>query len=311
MERYDIVIAGGGLAGLTAALFAARQGHRTLALVAGTPGGHLATVDRIEDFPGFPEGVPGYELCPLVEEQAASAGAAFAMAEVERLSAAGADWRVTTSAGDYLARAVIVATGARFRPLGLPGEERLLGRGISHCASCDGPLLRGQPAAVVGGGDEALHEALTLIEHRAPVHLIVEGEELTGQRTYQERLLARPDVQIHRRATVEALLGDDALAGVRLRETTSGTTTEIAVAGLFVYAGRLPNTEFLQGLLPLDETGHVPTDLRMRTALPGLLAAGDARRHATGQAVAAAGDGATAASAAHQYLLDAAWPVER
>ena len=171
MDDYDLVIVGGGLAALTAGLFAARYGHSTLVLVAGVPGGHLASIEKIEDFPGFPEGVAGYDLGPLVQEQAAQQGAEFQLAEVQRLEAHDHDWLVVTDDGGYWARAVVVAAGSRPRELGIPGEGRLRGKGVSHCASCDGPLFRDRVVGVVGGGDSALQEALTLADHAAQVLL--------------------------------------------------------------------------------------------------------------------------------------------
>jgi thioredoxin reductase (NADPH) len=302
MDSYDVVIAGGGLAGLTAGLVAARHGLATLVLVAGVPGGHLTSIERIEDFPGFPDGVAGYELCPAVQEQAANQGAEFRMAEVQALAAAGADWLVSASDGEYRARAVIVATGARPRALGIPGEERLRGRGVSHCASCDGPLYRGRAVGVVGGGDSALQEALTLASYAERVWLFHRRAALSGQQTYQRRVLADARIAVQFNTVVEEVLGDEAVTGVRTRDVTTGAEARVDLAGLFIYAGLEPNTAFLRGLLPLDETGRVPTDAWMRTARPGLFAAGDVRRDAAGQAITAAGDGATAAIAAHRYL---------
>src|SRR5919199_5512294 len=196
---YDIVVIGGGVAGLTAGLFAARYGHSTLVLEATVPGGHLINVEKIEDFPGFPEGIAGFDLCPLVQEQAQSQGAQFELAEVEALEPDGADgpdaveaagagaWRVVTGQGSYRARAVIVAAGSRPKPLGVPGEDRLYGRGVSHCATCDGPLFRGRVVGVAGGGSAALQEALTLANHAAHVIVFNQEASFSGQETYRRR----------------------------------------------------------------------------------------------------------------------------
>lgn len=304
MDDYDVVIVGGGLAALTAGLFAARYGHSTLVLVSGVPGGHLASTELIEDFPGFPEGVAGYDLCPAVQEQAANHGAQFRMAEVERLDADEQGWQVVTGAETYQARAVIIATGSQPRTLDIPGEERWQGRGISHCATCDGPLFRGRVVAVVGGGDSALQEALTLANHAAQVLLLHRGDAFSAQQVYQDRVLQHPTIQVRYRTDVEAILGDDTFAGIRVRDGRTGEVTDVAVASLFIYAGLQPNTAFLAGLLPLDKSGHISTDLWMRTVQPGLFAAGDIRQDAAGQAITAAGDGATAAIAAHRYLAE-------
>ncbi len=306
-SRYETVIVGAGLAGLTAGLFAARQGHSTLVLEAQVPGGHLVNIHKIEDFPGFPEGVAGYELCPLVQEQAASQGAEFALATVERIEPADEAWRVLTSDGTYHAGAVIVASGSRPRPLGVPGEERLTGRGVSHCASCDGPFFRGGTVGVVGGGDSALQEALALTEYAARVIILHRSAGLTAQQTYRQRALAHPAIEVRSNMAVTEVLGEGTVSGVRLRDA-AGTESVLALAGLFVYVGLAPNTACLRDLDVLDASGRVPTDGWMRTARPGLLAAGDTRSDSAAQAITAAGDGATAAIAAHRYLADGAWP---
>jgi thioredoxin reductase (NADPH) len=307
LGSYEIVIVGAGLAGLTAGLFAARQGRSTLVLETQVPGGHLVNVHKIEDYPGFPAGVAGYELCPLVQEQAASHGAEFRLAEVERVAPADGAWRVATADGAYQARAVIVASGSRPRPLGVPGAERLAGRGVSHCASCDGPFFRGGTVGVVGGGDSALQEALALTEYAARVIVLHRGAALTAQQTYQQRALAHPAIEVRYNMAVAEVLGGDTVSGVRLRDGT-GAESELALAGLFVYVGLAPNTACLRDLGVLAPDGRVPTDTWMRTARPGLLAAGDIRTDSAAQAVTAAGDGATAALAAHRYLADSAWP---
>ncbi len=303
MDTYDVVIVGGDVAALTAGLFAARHGHSTLVLVAGVPGGHLANTEMIEDFLGFPEGVAGYELCPAVQEQAANNGAQFRMAEVERLERAEQGWRVVSDAGTFRARAVIIATGSRPKALDLPGEERWHGKGISHCASCDGPLFRGRTVAVVGGGDSALQEALTLANHVARVLLLHRGTAFSAQQVYQQRVLQHPTIQVRYRTVVEAILGEEAFTGVRVRDGQTGEAMDVAVAGLFIYVGLQPDTAFLEGLLDLEASGHIPTDAMLRTALPGVFAAGDVRQGAAGQAITAAGDGAVAAIAAHQFLV--------
>jgi thioredoxin reductase (NADPH) len=306
MDTYDVVVVGGGLAALTAGLFAARYGHTTLVLVADVPGGHLASTEMVADFPGFPAGVAGYELCPAVQEQASTHGAEFRLAAVERLVADEAGWCVVTGAETYRAHAVIIATGSRPRALGLPAEERWHGRGISHCASCDGPLFRGRVVAVVGGGDSALQEALTLANYAAHVLLLHRGAAFAAQAVYQRRVQQQPTIEVRYPTRVDAILGDQALTGIRVRDRVTDTVTNVAVAGLFIYVGLRPNTAFVADLLPLDQSGHIPTDIWMRTVLPGVFAAGDVRADSAAQAITAAGDGATAAIAAHRYLAERA-----
>ncbi len=304
---YEVIVVGAGLAGLTAGLFAARHGHSTLVLESQVPGGHLVNVHQIEDFPGFPAGVAGYELCPMVQEQAARFGAEFRLAEVDRVERDDGCWRVASSDGAYGAQTVIVASGSRPRALGVPGEERLLGRGVSHCASCDGPLYRGRAIGVVGGGDSALQEALTLAEHAATVSILLRGRALSAQQSYQQRVLSTPAVDVRYGAVVEEILGDEVVSGVRVREAASGAVARLELAGVFVYVGLEPRTEFLQGQGVLEPNGRVPTDAWMRTARPGLFAAGDVRAESAAQAITAAGDGATAAIGAHRYLVSGAW----
>lgn len=302
MDDYEAVIAGGDLAGLTAGLFAARHGHTTLVLVAGVPGGRLVNAERIEDFPGFPDGVAGYELCPAVQEQAERQGAQFRMAEVQGLEARGRDWIVVTDGGRYRAKAVVIATGSHPKGLDIPGEERLRGKGVSHCASCDGPLFRGREVAVVGGGDSALQEALTLANVAARVIVFHRGGGFSAQHAFQRRVLEHPTIDVRYHTVLEEIVGDAAVEGVRARDVRTGEDARVGVAGVFVAVGLEPNTAFLRGVLPLDASGHIPTDGWLGTVLPGVFAAGDVRRDAAGQAITAAGDGAAAAIAAHRYL---------
>lgn len=304
MADYDLIILGSGLAGLTAGLFAARQGLSTLVLESNIPGGHLISIEKIEDFPGFPDGIAGYDLCPTVQRQAADQGAQFQRAEVERLEADSGFWRVVTAEERHGAKAVIVATGSSLKELGAPGEAKLMGRGVSHCASCDGPLYNGQTVGVVGGGDSALQEALTLANYAERVLLFNQGEAFSAQQTYQQRVLANPKISPRHQAVIEEVLGDDTVAGVRVRDLASREVSQVDLSGLFVYIGMQPNTSLLRDLVTLSKTGHVPTDARMRTELPGLFAAGDIRQDSASQAITAAGDGATAAIAAHCYIKE-------
>lgn len=306
MPDYDIIVVGGGLAGLTAGLFAARAGRSTLVLEPAVPGGHLLNIQKIEDFPGFPDAVSGYELGPNAQMQAMNHGAEFAMAEVQALTRAddnpSGGWLVTTADGEHRAGAVIVASGSHARALGVPGEERLVGRGVSHCASCDGPLFRGQTVGVAGGGDSALLEALTLVEHVGKVLVFHRGDTFAAQQTYRQRVEDERKIEVCWRTEVREILGEAEVTGVRVQDLAADAERTVELGGLFVYVGLAPNSGFLEGLLTLDEDGRIPTDVWMRTELPGLFAAGDVRRDSASQAITAAGDGATAAIAADRYL---------
>jgi thioredoxin reductase (NADPH) len=302
MADVDVVVAGGGIAGLTAGLTAARLGRSTLVLTGGAPGGLLLSINEIEGLPAFPVGVPGYELCPLAEEQAAAAGAAFRPDEVHGLARHSNGWHVATSDGDVTACAVVLATGARLRALGVPGEERFLGKGVSHCASCDAPLLHGRTVGVVGGGDSALQEALTLADAVGRVVLIHRGRTLSGQETYRRRVAEHDRIEIRYGAAVDEVFGDDAVAGVRICDVDTGATAELELQALFVYVGLEPNTALAADGMQCDPGGLLVTDAELRTTLPGVFAAGICRRGTAGRAAAAAGDGATAAAGAHRYL---------
>ena len=304
MSDYDVVIVGSGLAGLTAGLFAARQGLSTLILESNIPGGHLLSIEKIEDFPGFPDGIAGYDLCPTVQRQAGDQGAEFGRAEVIGLEAQDRLWSVVTNEERHRAKAVIVATGSRLKNLDVPGEEKLMGRGVSHCASCDGPLYNGQTVGVVGGGDSGLQEALTLANYAERVFLFHGGEKFSAQQRYQQRVLGNTKILPRYRTTVEEILGDDRVAGVCAHDLASGESSKVDLAGLFIYVGLQPNTALLKDLVRLSDTGHVLTDNRMKTERDGLYAAGDIRQDSASQAITSAGDGATAAIAAHRYIKE-------
>ena len=304
MADYDLIIIGSGLAGLTAGLFTARHGLATLVLESNIPGGHLISIEKIEDFPGFPDGIAGYDLCPTVQSQAADHGAQFQRAEVLSLEAQDRMWSVATEEGRHRAKAVIVATGSSLKDLGVPGEAKLMGRGVSHCASCDGPLYNGQTVGVVGGGDSALQEALTLTNYAERVMVFHREETFSAQAAYRQRALSNSKIFPRYQAVVEEILGEDVVNGVRVRDLTSGEISHVDLAGLFIYVGLKPNTEFLKNLLRLSETGHVPTDAWMKTERPGLYAAGDIRQDSASQAITSAGDGATAAIAAYRYIKE-------
>ena len=304
---HDLVIVGGGVAGLTAGLTSARSGWKTRVLTGASLGGHLLSIERIDGYPGFPEGVPGYDLCPIIQEQAVAAGAEFAAAEATGLHAEDGRWRLTTSQGDLRARAVVIATGTTLKTLGIPGEEQLRGKGVSHCASCDAPLLRGRIVGVVGGGDSALQEALTLAQHAARVIILHRGTAFSAQAAYVQQVQRNPKIEVRFGTVVEEAIGDGGLKSVRTRAVADGKTGEIELAGLFVYVGLAPATTLLDGVLALDASGRIPVNGEMRSGVPGLFAAGTVRSGSAGRAASAAGDGATAALSADRYLKDGTW----
>jgi thioredoxin reductase (NADPH) len=306
---YDVIIAGGGIAGLTAGLQCARVGRKTRVLTGPTLGGHLLSIEHIDGYPGFPDGIPGYDLCPMIQEQATAEGAEFDAAEVTSLGPHEGRWRMTTGAGDLWARTVVIATGTTTKTLGIPGEEHLRGKGVSHCASCDAPLMRARNVGVVGGGDSALQEALTLAQHAARVIVLHRGTSFSAQAAYCRRVREQPKIEVRFDTIVEEVLGNGVLTGVRTRTVSDAKTAELELAGLFVYVGLAPATAWLNQLVDLDPSGRIVTDSAMRCHQPGMFAAGTIRSGWAGRAAAAAGDGATAAIAADRYLRDGGWPA--
>jgi thioredoxin reductase (NADPH) len=243
----------------------------------------------------------------MTQDQAVAAGAEFMMSSLERIDSHDAKWHLTTGEGDILARAVIFAMGSTLKKLDVPGEERLHGRGVSHCASCDAPLLRNRIVAVVGGGDSAMQEALTLAEFASKVILLQGGEALTGQASYRDRVTAHPNIEIRFGTTVNEILGDATVTGLRTRDAPNGGVADLEAAAVFAYVGLQPNTAFLEGWMDLDAAGHIPTDDCTRTEMTGVCAAGNVRSKSPHRAVSAAGDGANAAIAVDRYLTDGSW----
>jgi thioredoxin reductase (NADPH) len=302
MRDFDLVIVGAGVAGVTAAMFAARYGLTVVVVDQLGVGGQISRAEKIENFPGFPQGIGGHELGPLLHEQAEAAGAEFALDTVERLEVSG-EHRIVHGAAEALrAPSVILAAGSGLRSLGIPGEEKFLGNGVSHCASCDGAFFAGREVCVVGGGDSAIDEALVLAEHASRVTVFHRGKSLRAQRALLDKASATQKIEIALETTVEEILGEHAVTAVRLRAAGSATSGVQNTSGVFVYVGLEPNTTFLQGVLRLDPTGHIETDILMQTSVAGVFAAGDIRKNSVAQLAAAAGDGATAAISAFRYL---------
>ena len=304
---FDIIVAGGGIAGLTAALTAARLGRKTLVLTGNVLGGHLLNIEKIDGYPGFPEGVPGFDLCPIAQEQAIEAGAEFAMSEITGIEPAETGWQVATSDATYRCRAVILATGTRLREIGVPGESLLRGKGVSQCASCDAPLLSNRAAVVAGGGDSALQEALTLADHCSSVTVVHHGESLTAQASYRELAMQKPNIATLPNSEIVEITGADAVESVRVKSLTTGDTSVLDCAAVFVFVGLEFNSSYVADASLLDADGAIVTDTALRTALPALFAAGTVRAGSSARAAAAAGEGATAALSADRYLASGQW----
>jgi thioredoxin reductase (NADPH) len=291
---------------MSAGLTSARLGRQTLVLT-GDVLGQLVSIAKVEGFPGFPDGVPGYDLCPMLQEQAVASGAEVMMTSLERIHPQGAKWRLMTGAGDILARGIILATGSTLKKLNVPGEQRLTGKGVSHCASCDAPLLRNRIVAAVGGGDSAMQEALTLAEFASKVILLHRARVLTGQACYRDRVTAHQRIDIRFNTVVDEILGESTVTGVRTHNASTGAGCDLEVAAVFAYVGLQPNTASPKERMGLDAAGRIATDASMRTEIPGVCAAGNIRCSSPHRAASAAGDGATAAVALDRYLSDGAW----
>lgn len=300
-----VVIIGSGPAGLTAALYAARANLEPLVVRGLQPGGLIATTAEVENYPGFVEGIGGFELADNMEKQAARFGARFMDTLVTSIDAAQQPFVLHTDSGEPIsAETIIVSTGASPRKLGVPGEERLANRGVSYCATCDGFFFRGKKVVVVGGGNSALDEGLFLTRYVDELIIVHRRDSLRADPILQERAFSNEKVRFIWDSTVEAILGDEKVSAVRIKNLKTGATSELAVDGVFPYIGHVPNTNLFKGLLTLDEGGYIVTDGRQRTNVPGIFAAGDVVDHIYRQAITAAGEGCKAAMEATWFLAE-------
>lgn len=302
-KHYQVIIVGGGPAGLSAGLYATRAGLSTLLIEKGILGGQITTTDIVENYPGFPEGISGFELGRLMAEQAAKFGLEILNAEVLEVQVSGPDKMVNTSAGDYVAQALILASGSNYIELDVPGGE-LVGKGVSYCATCDGPLFKNKVVAVVGGGDTGITEALFLAKLAAKVIVIELLPKLGATKVLQQRAFANPKMEINCDTVVESIVGNGRVRGLKLRNVKTGEVSSLEVDGVFVAVGLRPNTGYVKGLLALTPGGFIPVNDSMETEIPGVFAAGDIRYNSVRQVVTAAADGAVAALSAERYLSE-------
>lgn len=305
MKMYDAVVVGEGPAGITAAMYLARSGCSVMLFEQLTPGGQILLTEVLENYPGFPKGVKGYELADLMAEQLNGLVIDKPFGEVSSISGEAGHFIVKAEANEdeYHCKTVIVCSGAKHRVLGLPKENEFIGKGVSYCAICDGNFYRNQEVAVVGGGNSALEESLYLAKIASRVHIIHRRDTFRGAKIYQDKLAAmREKVIFHMDSVVTELMGEQALTGVVIQNVKTKDTEILPVEGLFIYVGFLPNTGFLPAHLLKDEQGFIITDTEMRTNIPGIFAAGDIRAKLCRQVITAAGDGATAAQAAFVFM---------
>ncbi len=303
---YEIVIIGGGPAGLTAGLYASRARINTLLVERQFSGGQIANAELVENYPGFPDGINGFELGQLMHQQATKYGLKTVTAEVTGLELQESQKIIGTTEGDFSARVVIIAGGSQRQKIGVPGEEEFTGKGVSYCATCDAAFFQDQSVAVIGGGDQAISEALHLAKIVSKVTVIHRRQQLRATRILQERAFSEPKIEFRWDSTVDKIEGEDFVKRLRLNNVKSGEKSTLEVSGVFVSIGLKPDTGFLKGILPMDDGGHVITNEKMETEIAGIFAAGDIRHNSARQVITAAGDGATAAINAEKFLTEQA-----
>jgi thioredoxin reductase (NADPH) len=298
----DLIIIGAGPAGLTAGLYAARSRLKTLLLERLSPGGQVLLTDSVENYPGFPEGISGFELMDRMRSQAERFGLSIESQEVIRLNITREKKEVITDKGTLESRSLILTMGATPRKLNIEGEVSLTGKGVSYCATCDGPFYRDREVAVIGGGDTAVEEALYLTRFASRVHLIHRRDALRATRLLQERAFAQEKIAFAWDSIPTRIVGDAGVTEIELRNVKSGDLSRLTVDGVFIFIGYDPNNDLVKGLLELDGVGFIVTDNDMQTSVPGVFAAGDIRSKLLRQISTAVGEGATAAFAAERYL---------
>lgn len=301
-NKYDVVIVGGGPAGLSAGIYTARDKLKTLLIEKGIIGGKITEAELVDNFPGYPQGISGLELTRKMHQQATKFGLKELNAEVISVEVDNERRVVKTTAGDFIARALIIAGGSDWFKLGVPGEKELTGWGVSYCSTCDAPLFADKHVAVIGGGDTALFEALHLAKFAARVTVIHRRDEFRAFIAVQEKAFAEPKIELLLNTVVEAIEGQDVVQRLRLKRADSGRKSVLEVDGVFVAVGLKPNTDYLREVLPLDEQGRIIVDSGMRTKVAAVFAAGDIRSNSIRQTIAAAGDGAIAALNAKKYI---------
>ena len=305
-QVYDMVIIGGGPGGYTAALYAARAGLKAVVLEKLSAGGQMALTHKIDNYPGFPEGIDGFTLAEQMQQQAERFGAVTEYAEVHKVDLKADPKIIETSDGVFYGKTLVIATGAGPRELGLPGEKELVGRGVAYCAACDGMFYRNKTVVIVGGGNSAAAEALLLSRVAKKVILVHRRDTLRATKIYHEPLMQTENIEFRWNSQVTELLHEDRLTGIRLKDLVSGESSELACDGLFISVGRTPGTKLFRGQLELDPAGYVAAGESTQTGIPGVYVVGDVRTKQLRQVVTAVADGAMAAHMAEEYLAGTA-----
>ena len=300
---YDIIIIGGGPAGLTAGIYTSRAKTKSLLIEKAFPGGQVTTTEWIENYPGFDEGVSGIDLSERMERQAKRFGLEIIQGTVKEISLHDRIKKIILEEEHaYEAKSVILCVGANPRPLKIEGEAKYRGRGVSYCATCDGAFFKGKKISVIGGGNSAIQEAIFLTKFAEVVYVVHRRDELRAEKIIQERAFSNPKIKFIWNSVAEKIDGTDTVNTLFLKDVKTGESSKIDVEGIFIYVGYNPNTEFLKGLVRLDENNYIITDDKMCTSVPGIFAAGDVRADAIKQIARAVGDGATAAISAEKYI---------
>lgn len=302
MKRYDAVVIGGGPAGITAALYLARSDVSVAMVEKLSPGGQMLMTHLIENYPGFPDGIEGWKLADLMAAHLGHYAVDRIGDEVRAIESVDGRHRITVGTETIEATAVVLATGARYKRVGIPGEKEFVGRGVSYCALCDGNFFRGQTVAVIGGGNSALEESLYLSRLVKKLYLIHRRDDFRGQKCYQDRCSVSPVIEILRSTVVCSIEGGDSVTGIEVRDVKSGDCRNLPVDGVFVFVGFEPQGDFYPEGLTRDAHGFIKTDEEMRTSIDGIFAAGDIRSKSCRQVATAVGDGASAAHAAYTYI---------
>ena len=301
-KTYEVIIIGGGPAGLTAGLYTSRARLRTLLIESALFGGQMTTTEMIENYPGFPQGITGDELSRLMEEQAKRFGMETVNEEVAEVRLEGDLKHVRTHESNYLCETLILCMGTEYRKLGVPGEKELTGKGVSYCATCDAAFFTDSQIMVVGGGDSALTEALFLTKFVKELNIIHRRDALRATKIYQERALANPKIKFIWNSVVQEIKGDKVVQSIVLKNVKTGEVKEYETEGVFLFVGISPKTQFVKGLVQMDEGGYILANDQCETSVKGIFAAGDCRKKLLRQVTTAVGDGATAAFAAEKYL---------
>ncbi|MFC1973813.1 NAD(P)/FAD-dependent oxidoreductase [Chloroflexota bacterium] len=299
---YDVIIIGGGPAGLTAGIYTCRANLHTLLIEKGGFGGEIANAELVENYPGFSDGISGAELGAIMATQAMNYGIAIRLAEVHGIKIKGEQKIVATSDGDFSAKSLIIAGGAEPLKLDVPGEDRFAGSDVSYCAMCDAPRFKDRLVAVAGGGDAGITDALHLAKFASKVTVIEIIPRLTATKVLQDKATAEPKIDFLCGTKIEAIEGEERLSAIKIKNVNSNQTSVLEISGILIRIGVRPNTEYLKGIVPLDELGQVIVNDLMETKVPSIFAAGDIRRNSARQVITAAGDGAMAAISAEKFF---------